>query len=611
MKSLRLLFSFFFIMSTCILEAQVFSYSKNNQSQRQVNERLARQFYSNKEYDKAKDLYLNLYNDYKQDYYFIQYTDCLLGLGDYEQAEKELKSFVKQNTNNWKAQIDLAYVYIKENEKDKAGKLLNKLINSTPENKSSILQIANVLRSRGFNEYAIALYDKGTKSSVVNYSFYIEKATTYQSMLIFDKAIENYLFQLEIDHSSYDLIKNRFRIMMLYDVDNSINDEICMALLRKTQEDTDNEQFAELLVWFALQKKDYDMALTHEMALDRRFGDKESDILYLAEIARDNEQYDIAIKAYDYIVKKEDSGVFYIKSAVGLIEMEYKKALKENNDDIKFYDKLSKYIDAEYNKLGFNEQTIPLILTQANILSYRLDKYDNAIDLLNRSLNLPMSKYDKAKIKMELADIYLFKDEIWEATLLYSQIDKSMKEEPIGHEARFKNARLRYFIGEFEWALASLNILKAATSKLIANDAMTLSLLITDNLEYDTIGLQRIAKADYYIYQKRYDLANKMLDSVNAYNPNEMSMPYLLYRKARMAMDMKDYNLADSLYKRIYQGYANSYMADEALMDDALLLEQYLDRKDEAMECYVEIIDDYTASVYVAQARKNYRRLRD
>lgn len=611
MKFLRLLFSFFFIMSTCILEAQVFSYSKNNQSQRQVNERLARQFYNNKEYDKAKDLYLSLYNDYKHAYYFTQYTDCLLGLGDYERAEKELKSFVKQNTNNWKAQIDLAYVYIKKNEKDKADKYLNKLINGAPENKSSILQIGNVLRSRGLNEYAIALYDRWAESAIVNYSFYIEKATTYQSMLIFDKAIENYLFQLEIDHNSYDLIKNRFRIMMLYDVNNSINEEIRMALLRKTQEKPDNEQFAELLVWFALQKKDYDMALTQEIALDRRFGDKEYDILYLAEIARDNELYDIAVKAYDYIVKKEDSGVFYLKSAVGLIEMKYKKALKENNDDINFYDKLSKHIDTEYDKLGFNEQTIPLILTQANILSYRLDRYDDAIDLLNRSLNLPVSKYDKAKIKMELADIYLFKDEIWEATLLYSQIDKSMKEEPIGHEARFKNARLRYFIGEFDWALASLNILKSATSKLIANDAMTLSILITDNLEYDTIGLQRIAKADYYIYQKRYDLANKMLDSVNAYNPNEMSMPYLLYRKARMAMDMKDYNLADSLYKRVYQGYASSYMADEALLDDALLLEQYLDRKDEAMECYAKIIDDYTASVYVAQARKNYRRLQN
>jgi tetratricopeptide (TPR) repeat protein len=212
---------------------------------------------------------------------------------------------------------------------------------------------------------------------------------------------------------------------------------------------------------------------------------------------------------------------------------------------------------------------------------------------------------------MTLADVYLYKGEMWEATLLYSQIDKSMKEEPIGHEARFKNAQLRYYMGEFDWSLAVLNILKSATSKLIANDAMTLSLLITDNLEYDTIALQRIAKADYYIYQKRYELANQMLDSVNIYNPNEVSMPYLLSRKAYIAMENKDYELADSLYKRVYQGYADSYIADKALLEDAILLERYLNKKEEAMECYAKIIDEYTASVYVAQARNAYRRIRN
>ena len=156
-----------------------------------------------------------------------------------------------------------------------------------------------------------------------------------------------------------------------------------------------------------------------------------------------------------------------------------------------------------------------------------------------------------------------------------------------------------------------MRILKSATSKLVANDAMTLSLTISDNLEYDTIGLRRIAKADYYIYQHRYVLANQMLDSVVAYNPNEVSLPNAFYRKAKIAMNEGDYGLADSLYKRVYEGYADSYIADEALIEDALLLENQLNMKEEAMECYSKLFDYYTASVYVAHARKSYRRLRD
>ena len=212
---------------------------------------------------------------------------------------------------------------------------------------------------------------------------------------------------------------------------------------------------------------------------------------------------------------------------------------------------------------------------------------------------------------MKLADIYLLTDEVWEATLLYSQVEKSMKNEPIAHEAKFRNAQLRYFIGEFGWANAALDVLKAATSKLVANDAMTLSLTISDNLEYDTVGLKRLAKADYYIYQRKYDLANVTLDSVAAYNPNEVSLPNVFYRKAKIAINKGDYELADSLFKRVYEGYADSYMADEALVEDAQLLENQLNRKEEAMECYSRLFDYYTASVYVAQARKSYRRLRD
>lgn len=212
---------------------------------------------------------------------------------------------------------------------------------------------------------------------------------------------------------------------------------------------------------------------------------------------------------------------------------------------------------------------------------------------------------------MQLADIYLFKDNIWEASLLYSQVEKTLKNDPIAHEAKFKNAKLRYFIGEFEWATTALDILKSATSKLIANDAMTLSLTISDMLDYDTVALRRLAMADFRSFQRRYEEADIILDSIIAYNPNEVSLPNVFFRKAKNAVAQGDYTAADSLYKRVYQGYTDSYLSDEALMQDAFLLENMLNKKEEAMECFAQLLDYYSASVYVAQARNNYRRLRE
>lgn len=576
-----------------------------------TNERLAYQFYANKEYDKAADLYQQLYNDTKRSQYFNQLVDCLLQKNDFETAKDKLKTFLKTNPNAWKSHVDLAFVYLKNGESEKSEKYVAKIVKDVPENKNSILEVANLLRVRTFNEAALTLYNKGAQSAKVGYNFYPEKAYAYNSLLDFENCVKYYLLYLEENPNQYDNVKNRFRILLMYDMNGNVNDVIRMALLRSTQEKPENEEFSQLLMWFSLQQKDYELAMMQLKALDLRKGDHESDIIYISQIALDNQQFDIAIDGYEYVAAKSKEGVFYIDAEVGLLETQYKKAIVEGNHDKVFYEKLSGRIAEAFKDIGFYKYTKSLMTIQAHILAFELDRSDEAIELINNALQLGFTNADNAVLKMELADIYLFKDEVWEATLLYSQVEKSMKNEPVAHEARFKNGQLRYFIGEFEWAQASLDILKAATSKLIANDAMTLSLTISDNLEFDTIALKRLAKADYYIYQHRYDLANQMLDSINAYNPNEVSMPSLLYRKAKIARENGDYQQSDSLYKRIYEGYADSYIADEALIEDAQLLEYQLDRKEDAMECYAKLFDYYTASVYVAQARKSYRRLRD
>ena len=618
----RLFLVFFALMllSTSSLKAQVplpQHKSKNNQSaqtSRQVDEQLAYMFLNDKEYDKAADIYQQLYVNRGYYHYFSQYVECLILLDKLDEAEKELKSFIKTDntTNKWKSNVALAYVFLRKNEKDKSDKILKKLINELPEDKNLFNQIANGMRAKDFNEFAIMLYDRGSGVSSMNYKFFMEKAQTYQTMMNFEKATENYLLHLEESPDDYDVVKSRMSFMLRYNIDDSVIDDMRFVLLKKAQDNMNNEIFAELLVWFALQMKDYEIALDQEIALDRRFGDREYDIIYLAKIARDNEQYDIAIKAYDYLVRKAQEGAYYEEAVVGLIEVQYQNVVSsKSGETAEFYSEFEKRIEKECLELNISDKTAPILIIRADILAFRLNEIEKAIEILENALNLNLTKLNKSRLKMKLADIYLFKEEVWEATLLYSQVDKSMKEEPIGHEARFKNAQLRYYIGEFDWALAVLNILKSATSKLIANDAMTLSLMITDNLEYDTVALQRLAKADFYIYQKRYELANQMLDSVNVYNPNEVSMPCLLMRKAQMAFDNNDYEMADSLYKRVYQGYADSYIADEALLKDAILLEKFLDRKEEAMECYAKLIDDYASSVYVAQARNAYRRIRN
>lgn len=511
--------------------------------------------------------------------------------------------------SNWKAKVDEMYAYTQEGRKDKADKVFNRILNDLPTNKNVILNIVNMLRSRSLNDYALAVLDKGAEINTDHEPFYMEKANLCYAMLNYAQAFEYYLLELERNPSQYNVVKNRFQNLLLYDVNKSIADEMRIALLKKTQEKPENEQFAKLLMWFALQQEDYDIAFAQCKSLDQRFDDQDAQMLTLANICFNNGQLELAKSAFEYLEGKGKINPFYGDAVVGAIETESELCKINHVDDRKTYERINEKIESVYTEIGSKEYP-NLVEIQADIMAYHLDKATDAIALLQKAIDQTEKKLQKNQLKLKLADIYLYTDDVWEATLLYSQVDKSMKEEPLGHEARYRNAQLRYFIGEFAWAETQLNVLKAATSKLIANDAMTLSLVIGDNLEYDTTGfeLRRLSRADFKIYQHKENQALRILDSI-CLDGNEISKPHALYRIAEIKEKSKDYAVADSIFLHLVNDFPDSYMADDALMKAALIEHQQLKEKEAAKRHYEQLIDQYPTSLYTAQAKKNYRKL--
>jgi outer membrane protein assembly factor BamD (BamD/ComL family) len=214
--------------------------------------------------------------------------------------------------------------------------------------------------------------------------------------------------------------------------------------------------------------------------------------------------------------------------------------------------------------------------------------------------------------KLEVADIQLLSGDVWEATLTYSQIEKAMKPDTLSQEAKYRNARLAYYKGDFEWSKAQLDVLKAATSKFIANDAMELSLLIGDNLVYDTTGeaLRMFSRADLWVYQNKTEQAMKTLDSLEKTFPGSTLADDLIFRKAEIAKRQKKVELAAQLYKSLLELYGDEILADNALVELARLTEMDASRKEETMELYKKLMTDYPGSLYVEEARRKFRKLR-
>jgi len=277
--------------------------------------------------------------------------------------------------------------------------------------------------------------------------------------------------------------------------------------------------------------------------------------------------------------------------------------------------KLESDYETTLNELGKNQITAPLISKYAHLKAFHLDKIDEAVTLLEETISLPrISPIFAAQCKLELGDILILRGEVWEASLLYSQVDKDFKQDAIGREAKFRNARLSYYMGEFEWAAAQLNVLKAATSQLISNDAMSLGLLIMDNLGLDSDSnsapLLFYSRADLYEFCNRNDAALATIDSMLLEFPAHTLTDEAWFKQAGIFFKKGDFKKTAEHYFKVFETYPDDILGDDALYKLALLTENNLSDKPKAQELYELLLTKYPGSLYTVDARKRFRSLR-
>lgn len=573
-------------------------------------EQLARSYYFQKQYDKAVGLYAELYKQKPNQNYYTYYLNCLLALKDYKEAEKVAKKQLRQSPDHPYYTINLAHIYHLSGEPKKGDHLISKLLNNLPTSKTGLIQTASALQSKAYYKEAVEVYTKGREHNDEGYPFYLEIASAYQYNGQYDMMFSAYLSHLNEHPEDMQHIKNNMQNMLRLDVDDNLSDILKKQLLGKTQAHPESQVYAQLLLWHAMQIKDFDMAFRQARSIDKRFGGAEVDVLEVADIALSHGQYELAATAYQYVKEKDKNAPFYALAYSGLFNARVKQA--EEKPGIKESDflKLEKEGEKALKELGIHSETIDIVRIQAHIQAFRLNKFDDATHLLEEAIALPnMKPANMASIKLELADIMLAMGKVWDASLLYAQVESDMKNEPIGHEAKFRNAKLFYYVSEFDWARTRLDVLKSSTSKLIANDALELSLFITDILEEDTMGftLRLFGAADLYNYQQHYDSAMNLLDKIEKHPSGPNCMEYVLYKKAGLMMETKAYGEADSLYSTLAGNYPQSIKADNAIYYSAEIQRLYLDQPEKAKELYLILMRDYPDSLYAGEARIKYR----
>jgi predicted Zn-dependent protease len=581
------------------------------QAQPGRDETLAASYLENGEYDKAAELYQSLWqkSNYDVNYYAPLYK-CLIALKKYDNLEKIVKKEIKKNEGDQRFIVDLGYVYLQIPDEAKAKDQFEKAIKDVRPYEPAIRTLANTFQGYGLYDYVISAYEKGNKIFHNDYYFSLEIANASLAQGDVVNAARYFIANFENRPENDQLIKNT--IQTSHD-EMKLLAELEKQLYAKVQKNPDADEYIDFLTWIYIQNKDFEGAFIQMKALDKRKGENGYRVLNIAHMAQAEGDYDDAIAAFEYVVGKGRDNPLYFQARTELLDCRKEKISKSINytrDDLLALkgDYLSFIND---NERGF--RTAQSMKELADLEGFYLHQPDSAIALANEIIHINgITNELRNTTKLSLGDFYLADGDVWDATLLYSQVDKDEKDSPLGEEARFKNAKLAYYRGDFDWAQTQLEVLKASTYELISNDAIALSVFIIDNLGMDTVALpmQMYARADLLQFQNKDDEAVMVLDSITKLFPGHALTDNIEYTKAQIFVKHKEFDKAVPLLEDIIKNYKDGLRGDDATFLLAQINEQQFHNKQKAMELYKSIILDFNNSLLVIEARKRYRMLR-
>ncbi len=576
---------------------------------------LANEYFSQGEYEKAVSLYEELAKeDSKVERIHKNYFASMLKLADYKQAEKYFKKLLKSNPDKPLYQVDFGVLLKAKGEEDKMMEHYNEFLERIRGNDNQLKNSAVYFMDARLFEYAEKAYLFGQRNRRQEFGF--ELGELYYNWGKNDRMLTAYFDLLQNMDAELDEIEVSTIQGLLQDrLDEEDFNAIEPELFKYAQKYPSKIIYNEMLTWFYLQKKQFYKAFLQAKAIDKRRNSGGFEIMKIGQLAQNNEEFETAVKIYQYLVDKYNREPVYGLAKNKLIQSKEEVVKRSYPVDMEQIKSLIAEYENSIAEFGIRRNTADAVRSLAKLNAFYLNNRDTAISILTNFVNgrhRGISQYVIDEAKLDLGDIYLLKNEPWESTLIYAQVEKSQKDQPLGHDAKLQNAKLSYYRGDFDLAKAHLDVLKLATSREIANDAMDLSLLIQDNLELDTteLAMQKYAEIDLLVFQNQYPQALEAYEKMLKDFPKHSLIDNIYWEMANIQIKLGNTEKTVEALQEIMENHGDDILGDDATFLLAKQYEEQLDDKEKAKELYLKILTDYPGSIYIPEARKRARLLR-
>jgi tetratricopeptide (TPR) repeat protein len=596
-------------------------WAQNTTAQDQEEIQLANEYHFKGEKKKALDLYRGLAkNEQNNPLIYNNYLSLLIDNGSFEEAQNYIKRNLKRDPENIQYKLDVGFVFVKAGDLSKADKYFREQIGASKNNVQRIKMFAEYFSSRSLYSYGVEALTESRNSLGNPYLFSLDLAMLYRIQGSQDKMVQEYLNYVTQNSANIQYVKNVMQAMLTKPEELESLERL---LYDRVQKYPDVEVYSDLLIWVTMQQKNFGASFIQARAYDKRYRREGEKCMEVAKVAMDNEDYTTAAKVFRYVMREFPNSQNRFLASLGLLrtrEAQVKTTYPVNSDSVKT---LIKDYHNFIKMFPDNANAMEASRNQALLFATYLDEKDSAIAILSKLIANPKASFFlKSKAKLDLGDIYLLKNEPWESTLLYSQVEKTQKENTIGYEAKLKNAKLSYYKGDFRLAQEHLDILKEATTREISNDALDLSMRIKENIAFDSTGagLMEYAAIELLLYQNKTDQALERISALKQGQikrndstlviSNQTILDDAVWLEANIRVKRGEFTEAVSLLEEIIVKYSDDILADDAQFFLGEVYERHLNNPSKAMEVYRELLTKFPGSVFSAEARKRFRVLR-
>ena len=568
------------------------------------NELLAQNYFDKGEFDKATSLYEELDKKQPGNFYFTQkLVSCYQGLKQFDKAEKLLLS-KKEKSNQPGFFVELGYNAQLQKNQAKADSYYKKAIDAVANQPNYAYQIGQAFEQKSLLQQAYNTYEIGQKNnSSMNFDY--QMALLQGQMGNLDVMVVKLLDYSYSNVNATLNVQNQLVLFMQDDAENVFVNSLKKELLIRTQK-TQDIYWNQFLSWLYVNQKEYNKAFIQEKSIYKRNPESFDDIIQLAQICVTEKDNETAQAIFQFILQNTTDESTILNAQYFLLKNEIANSKPEN------YPLIQTKFDTLLNQFGDSPFSVDLQILAAHFKAFHQNDFENSKALLDKLMEMPLNIRQKAKVKMELADVFVFNEKFNQAIIYYAQIQNDLPNDEFSHEASMRMAKTSFFKKDFNWSMKQAKELKQASTQLIANDAVELFLLISDNSAEDSlqVALQDFSKADLLEYQNKPAAALDAFLQILVKHKGQSIEAGTLYKVGRNYEKLGNFAKAISYYQTILDNHKDGIYIDEALFYSAEIYNKQLNDPEKAKTLYEKVVLEHPDSIYFTEARKQYRQLR-